>query len=116
MIQSKEHEHCEAGTREETAQTILELISKPLWIMLSNGFGPSATAVLRTEVMLASARGGFVFFTHVPGRKADSSSRLQGRAHVSLLWLFNVVSTSRIMLLMLQFRHQHVAMIVETTQ
>lgn len=78
--------------------------------MLSNGFGPSATAVLKTEVMLASARGGFVFFPHVPDRKADSSSRLQGRAHVSLLWLFNVVSTFPIMLLMLQFRHQHVAM------
>lgn len=78
--------------------------------MLSNGFGPSAPAVLRTEVMLASSGGSFVFIPHVLDRKAEPLSRLQGRTHVSLLWLFNVASTFRIMLLMLLFRHQHVAM------
>ena len=81
--------------------------------MLSNGFGPSATAVLRTEVMLASSRGGLVFFLHALDKKAESLSRLQGRAHVSLLWLFNVASTFHSMLLVSLFRHQHVAMCMQ---
>ena len=58
--------------------------------------------------MLASS--GFVSFPHALDRKAESLSRLQGRTHVSLLWLFNASSTFQSMLLMLLFRHQHVAM------